>query len=263
MSTTRVFAAMSVLSLTSFAAVASPQIGEKRTVQYLCGQTTHFRMDDGAGGTVPFVSSSSFILDVEFEYGGPVQMGSRKGYEYYKAKSDMASAGVHNNPLFQDNGNSGENPLFGSPEMSVRPIDNPPVAEGRAPGFYVGWSDATGHFDLWDGMDMRVQFFDAAGVLSASYVAEGGLTLVSDRIGSSFAMGEEQTFSFKTGGDVGPLKWMAPESIRRGTPPSLPGLWLEEITFTTVVIPTPGAGVLAGAALVMAGRRRRKIGGGL
>jgi hypothetical protein len=258
MSTAQVFVASGVLGLSCFAAVASPQIGEKRTVQYLCGQTSHFRMDDGAGGTVPFVSSSSFIVDVEFEYGGPVQFGRRKGYEYYKARSDMNAAGAHNNPLFQGNGNSGENPLFGSPTMVVRPVDNPLIAEGREPGFYVGWSDATGHFDLWDGMVMRVQFFDAAGVMSASYVAEDGLTMVSDRIGSSFALGEEQTFSFKTGGAVGPVKWMAPESIRRGsTDPALPGLWLEEITFTTVVIPTPGVGVLAGAGLVMAGRRRR------
>lgn len=227
-----------------------------RTVQLLCGQTSHFRVGDGSGGLVPFVSTSSFLLDVTFTDAGPAAKPSRKGYQYYKAQSDLASSAAHNNPLYQGSGTSGENPLIRSRTIIVRPINDPPSFATES-GFYSGWSDATGHYDLWDGMPLRVQFFDDAGVVSASFVAEGEIELTGEVPGSNFLPGDQQTFTFKTG--TGPLKWMAPEAIRRDpASPPLPELWLEEITFTTTVVPAPGAGVAAALGLLAAcGRRRR------
>jgi hypothetical protein len=256
MRSTQLIAATSLLTLSAGAALAAPEIGDTRVVQYLCGQTSHFRVTDGAGGFTPVVLSSSFVLTAVLEYGGPAPQASRKGYQYYKALSDMTSAGMQTNPLYQGNGNAGQSPLFDGRFAIVRPLETPAASSATDAGFYVGWSDATGHFDLWDGMPMRVQYLDDQGALVGSYVAEG-LTLTGSLAGATFAVGEVQTFSFSAG--TGPLKWMAPESLgRRGIPGGEPELYLESITLTMEVIPAPGAALLPGLGLLVLGRRRRR-----
>lgn len=55
----------------------------------------------GTGAAHGFADSGSSLLAI---------WASKKGYEYYKAKSDMSAAGAVNNPYFQDNQNAGEMP---------------------------------------------------------------------------------------------------------------------------------------------------------
>lgn len=60
---------------------------------------------------------------------------SKKGYDYYKAQSDLTSAGLHNNPAFQENTNQGTMPDRHH-RGSIRP-GNPikgPIKRGRNPG---------------------------------------------------------------------------------------------------------------------------------
>jgi hypothetical protein len=247
------------LALETGSAMASPQVGDTFTRQFACSSTSHFRVSDGAGGYTPFSVSNSFLLTVVFTYQGTNTTGRRRGYDYYQAQSQMNSAGLSTNPLFQGSNSNTDNPLFRSSAVIVRPVNDPPLLNGRAGGLYIPvWSDASGHFDLWDGMDLRVRFQDALGNPTAEYVSEGGLTLTGDRTGGGLDPSGSIMFSFKAGGDV-PIKWMAPESLGRlpGDPP-LPELWLDEVTLTTEVVPTPGATALLGTGLLLAGRRRRR-----
>lgn len=78
---------------------------------------------------------------------------AKKGYDYYKAQSEMAAA-VVSNPLYQGSGNSGTNPLYEGKDALhitgsngkdhdiflpanisiVRPVNNPPLAESVSYG---------------------------------------------------------------------------------------------------------------------------------
>lgn len=51
---------------------------------------------------------------------------SRKGYDYYKAQSDMGAAAAPGNPLHEDQGGGGHNPLHEGKEAAPR-------APGAAP----------------------------------------------------------------------------------------------------------------------------------
>lgn len=243
-STVLMTAALAGLAL---AARAHARLAES---QYLCGQTAHFFFDDGSGVLQPAVVTSAFLLNVQFTPNGPSI--SRRGYDYYKAQSDMSAAALQNNPYFNDNANAGEMPSARS--IRVLPINDPPVALNREAGLFVPFDNGLPPFDLWGGMDMRVQFFDAQNELAFSFVAEGGLTLTGEGPGQAFDVGSTNTYSYKSG--TGPLKWMAPESIRRGAPPTA-GLWLSEISVTMTLVPTPSASMLLGVGTMVAMRRRR------
>lgn len=231
-------------------ALAAPTHARLADSQYLCGQTAHFFFDDGSGVLQPGVITSTFELNVQFTPNGASI--SRRGYDYYKAQSDLNAAALQNNPYFKDNATAGEMPSART--IRVLPINDPPVLLNREAGLFVPVDNGLPPFDLWGGMDMRVQFFDAQDQLAFSFLAEGGLTLTGEGPGQAFDLGLTNTYSYKSG--VGPLKWMAPESIRRGAP-STAGLWLSEITVTMTLVPTPSASILLGAGAMVAMRRRR------
>ncbi len=240
--------AVTVATLAAMAFATTSHAG-LADAQYLCSQTAHFLFDDGSGVFQPAVVTSTFQLNVQFTPNGA--SFSRRGYDYYKAKSDLNAAALQNNPYFKENANAGEMPSAST--MRVLPINDPPVTLNREAGLFVPVQNGLPPFDLWGGMDMRVQFFDAQDQLAFSFVAEGGLTLIGEGPGQAFDVGSTNTYSYKSG--VGPLKWMAPEAIRRV--PNTGGLWLSEITVTMTLVPTPSASILLGAGTMVAMRRRR------
>ena len=71
---------------------------------------------------------------------------TKKGYDYYKAKSDMNSTGSHNNPYFVSNGMNGDTPSAAVREGIRRPVKHPdlmkremgPVAITPAPSGLPG-----------------------------------------------------------------------------------------------------------------------------
>ena len=94
---------------------------------------------------------------------------SKKGYDYYQAQSDLSSAGMHNNPAFQDNAHQGEmpgrrmaGPDYLDPDDDDDRIANSPgnpitglsIKGGRNPGGNVqGRSAGPGDDDDCDGLD--------------------------------------------------------------------------------------------------------------
>lgn len=234
-----IFCGLAACSLATHSVIA-----EGRDGRYVCGHTTHFLFDDGSGTLQPVTVSSSFTLDLAFTRFAT----ARRGYDYYKALSDMNAAGLQNNPYFQGNANQGEMPAL--PHVVVRPIAAAPQQITDA-GLYVG-NDAAGESDQWDGMSFRVDFLNDALEVMQSYVAEGRVTLQSSSSGTAFLPGVTNTYSFSTvGGPARPLIAL-PGSV--GTPAAL---YLQDVTFTTTYVPAPGVVALLGVGGVMAARRRR------
>lgn len=233
--------------------LASLSVGDKRTEQMLCGETSHFRVSDGAGGFVPMVTSSSFESEVTLTYLGKTS----KGLQHWGDRAERSSGGgVKNNPLYHGGSPGGSNPLSSSRFIQVRPINDPPVGDSSLALFVVDTSDpaSDGLSDVWANTFVRVQFLDEKLVVQASYISEGPLDLVGDERGSALSPGDHY-FSHPRGPRPTSARMVA-EGPGRGSA-SLPEIWLDEMTFSTSIIPGPGVGVLAGAGLVMAGRRRR------
>lgn len=217
---------------------------EGRNGDYLCGQTTHFLFDDGSGTLQPGTVTSTFTLDSTFTQFAT----SRRGYDYYKAQSDMSAAGTQNNPYFAGNDLSGE--MVGLAHVVINPIAAAPQELADA-GLYVG-NDATGELDQWDGMRFRVDFLNEALEVMQSYVAEGRITLLGSSSGTAFLPGVTNTYSFSTiGGPARPLIAL-PSSIG---PPA--ALYLQDINFTTTYVPAPGAMAFLAVGGLIATRRRR------
>lgn len=229
-------------------AFSSPLIAGPFYATFAGTQTSVLHITGPGGEDVAFTVSTPVNSVVELL----PQATSRRGYLYYQAKSDLNAAGLHNNPLYNGSGPSGNNPLAGARYIYVRPINDPPVV-GDGPDLYVA-SDDFGQPDLWENAGWKVQFVNDAGAVLFSYVAEGGLDLASSSAQVALSPGVTSTFAYSSG--TGPLKWMAPEAIRRG---NVPSLWLESATLSLTVVSVPGAMPigLAGLAGVLAARRRR------
>lgn len=235
---------LAIVCTAAACSMTAPLLAEGRDGNYICGQTTHFLYDNGSGTLQPGTVTSTFTLDSTFTQFAT----SRRGYDYYKAQSDMSAAGMHTNPYFQDNANQGEMPDL--PHMVVRPIA-PANQQITDAGLYVG-NDATGELDQWDGMSFRVDFLNEALEVMQSYVAEGRITLLGASSGTAFLPGVTNTYSFSTiGGPARPLIAL-PSSI--GAPAAL---YLQDITFTTTYVPAPGAMALLAVGGLIATRRRR------
>ncbi len=224
--------------------LTTPLLAEGRNGNYICGQTTHFLYDDGSGALQPGTVSSSFTLETTFT---PFAT-TRRGYDAWKAHSDMGSTGRQNNPFFAHNGLLGD--IVGLAHVIINPIADAPLELADA-GLYVG-NDATGQLDQWDGMRFRVDFLNDALEVTQSYIAEGRITMVGSSSGTAFLPGVTNTYSFSTiGGPARPLIQL-PGSV--GAPAAL---YLQDVTFTTTLVPAPGALALLGVGGLMAASRRR------
>lgn len=218
-----------------------------RNGNYLCGQTSHFLFDDGSGTLQPGTVTSAFTLDMTFTQFAT----TRRGYDYYKARSDMNAAGLHSNPYYVNSGLSGE--MVGLAHVVINPIAAAPQELADA-GLYVGNDEvgATGELDQWDAMSFRVDFLNDALEVMQSYVAEGRITLLGSSSGTAFLPGVTNTYSFSTIG--GPARPLIALPGSTGTPAAL---YLQDITFTTTYVPAPGAIALLGLGGLLATRRRR------
>ena len=233
-------------------AAAAPQVGGTQGGRYVGEQTSRFRVVGGPDGDVLFSVSSAFEVDVSFSR----VFTGRRGYQYWQSRSDLAAAGMHSNPLYQQNGQSGDNPLYRSPTIQVLPINDPPVPVDGAGLYTPDGTDPAAAFELWEGVAMRVKLFDDAGEVTGSFLAEGGLTLTGGAPGSLFEAGVPSTLTYQS--DPGSLKWMAPEAIRSRGAMLDAGLYLEEITITATLVPGPGVGALMLAGVWGAAARRRR-----
>ncbi len=233
-----IFCGVAACSLTT------PLLAEGRNGNYICGQTTHFLYDDGSGALRPGTVTSSFTLESTLTSFAT----SRRGYDAWKAHSDMNAASMQSNPYFADNGLSGD--MVGLANVVINPIADAPQELADA-GLYVG-NDATGQFDLWDGMRFRVDFLNDALEVMQSYIAEGRITMVGSSSGTALLPGVTNTYTFSTiGGPARPLIQL-PGSV--GAPAAL---YLQDVTFTTTLVPAPGALALLGVGGLIATRRRR------
>lgn len=224
--------------------LTTPLLAEGRNGDYLCGQTTHFLYDNGSGELQPGTVTSTFTLDSTFTQFAT----SRRGYDYYKAQSDMSAANTNTNPYFQNNELAGE--MVGLAHVVINPIAAAPQELADA-GLYVG-NDATGELDQWDGMSFRVDFLNDAIEVMQSNIAEGRITLMGSSSGTAFLPGVTNTYSFSTIG--GPARPLIALPGSTGTPAAL---YLQDITFTTTYVPAPGALALLGVGGLIATRRRR------
>jgi hypothetical protein len=246
MSANPVISVAAFLVVGNFATTSAlAQIGPPRNEQFVGGQTSSFLYDNGTGVQQPATVTTSFTLNTVIQL-----WASRRGYEYYRAQSDFSSANTQNNPYFNDNVNAGEIPSFRY--IAINPIAAAPQGIDDA-GLYVG--DGTAALpDLWDGMSLRVDFLNDAFQIGLSYAAEGRVTLTSSTSGTALQPGVANTFTFSTLG--GPLRAMTPVFVGGGSPP-VGSFYLQDISFTTTLVPAPGAAALLGLGGLMATRRRR------
>lgn len=237
---------LTVLAAGLFTAhTAIAQIGPPRNERFICGQTSHLFYDNGNGVQQPATVTTSFSLSTAIQL-----WASRRGYDYYKAQSDMSQSSTNTNPYFSNNGLAGDLPSFRY--IVINPIAAAPQSIDDA-GLYLG--DGTARLpDLWDGMSLRVDFLNDELQVGLSYVAEGRITLMSSTSGTALHPGVTNTYSFSTLG--GPLRLMTPETRGGSSPPS-GSLYLQDISFTTTLVPTPSTAALLGAGAFMASRRRR------
>lgn len=236
-------AALAAGLVTAHSAIA--QIGPPRNELFVGGQTSSFFYDNGTGVQQPGTVTTSFTLNTVIQL-----WASRRGYDYYKAQSDFSSANTQNNPYFNDNVNAGEIPNFRY--IAINPIAAAPQSIDDA-GLYVG--DGTAALpDLWDGMSLRVDFLNDAFQVGLSYAAEGRITLTGSTSGKALQQGVANTYTFSTLG--GPLRAMTPVSSGGGSPP-VGSFYLQDISFTTTLVPAPGAAALLGLGGLLATRRRR------
>jgi hypothetical protein len=245
--------AVSTVLLAGSVASAAPQLGDTRSDQFLCGQTSHFRVDMGDGTSMPFSVSSAFTLDTTLEYAGGRDKPPKNDVYVWKVKSRSTMGGVMNNPLYQGSSTGGANPLFDASSIWVNPINDPPLADGNAELLVELPGTGEPEGDRWSNTRLRVQFLDAKGNVLASYISEGVLDLIGDESGSALLAGD-RFFNYPKG--PRPARAMIAESSPRGAD-AMPSLYLDSIVFSTNLVPTPGAGALIGLAGVAALRRRR------
>jgi hypothetical protein len=244
-----------VLALCAGAASASPQIGDTQNAEFLCGQTTHLRMDDGSGATpIAFSVSSAFTLDTTLEYAG-VRGGkpSRCDVYVWKLASHSTTGGVANNPLYQGGGSAGNNPLFQASGIHITPINDPPTADTSLELLVELPGTGPSEGDSWSNTRLRVQFLDAKSSVLASYVTDAGIDLYGEESGLALTPGLRTHKSPRAPYPIGRL---VAEAGPRNSPP-LPTLYFDSLVFTTDLVPTPGASALIGFAGVAALRRRR------
>lgn len=244
--------AVSMVMLAGSVASAAPQLGDTQSDQFLCGQTSHFRVDMGDGTSVPFSVSSAFTLDTTLEYAGVRGNRPKSDVYVWKVKSRGLMGGAQSNPLYEE-GTSAANPLFEASSIWVNPINDPPLADGNAELLVELPGTGEPEGDRWSNTRLRVQFLDAKGNVLASYISEGVLDLIGDESGSALLAGD-RFFNYPKG--PRPARAMIAESSPRGAD-ALPSLYLDSIVFSTNLVPTPGAGALIGLAGVAALRRRR------
>lgn len=244
-----------VLALSAGVASASPQLGDTQDARFLCGQTTHLRMDDGSGGTpIAFSVSSSLTLDTTLEYAG-VRGGkpSRCDVYVWKLASHSMTGGVSNNPLYEEGGPGATNPLFQANSIRVNPINDPPTADTSLELLVEQPGTGPSEGDSWSNTRLRVQFLDAKSNVLASYVTDIGIAIWGEESGLALTPGLR---THKYPRSPYPVGRLVAESTFRNSPP-LPTLYLDSLVFTTDLVPTPGAGALIGLAGVAALRRRR------
>lgn len=240
------FISVAVLAAISDSVVSTAS-AQTRVDELLCVQTSNFVYDNGAGVQRPATITSSFPVQTSLSF-----QGRRRGYVYYQSGSILTSAGAQNNPYFNNSGNPGEMPLDGFRFVVVNPIANASPGVDDA-GLYVG--DGSAAFpDLWEGMQFRIDFLNDAMQVGLSYVAEGRIILTSSTSGTALLPDVTNTYTFSTLG--GPLRLMTPTVFGGGSPP-VGSLYLQDITFTTTIVPAPGTAVLLGLAGLAAARRRR------
>ena len=233
------------VALSSAAAIAQPTFvpGTVRNEQFVGTMTTNFLFDSGTGVLQPGSVSTTFTMQALL-----TAWASRRGYDYYKAQSDLNAAGLHQNPYFQENLNDGTMPdssRITFPSLVV-------VPDGIADeGLHVG-NDATGQPDQWRNLRLRVDFLSDALQLNQSFVTQDLFTLTSSSSGTALLPGVTNTFAFSTAGGLPML--MTPLAGGGGAGGLL---YLESMTFTMTLVPSPGAAVILGLGGLMATRRRR------
>lgn len=237
---------VAAVALSSAAAVAQPTFvpGTVRNEQFVGTMTTNFLFDSGTGVLRPGSVSTPVTLQALL-----TAWASRRGYDYYKAQSDLGSTGAQNNPYFQSNLNEGTMP--GSPRMTFPSLVV--VPDGIADeGLHVG-NDATAQPDQWRNLRLRVDFLSDALQLNQSFVTQGLFTLTSSSSGTALLPGVANTFTFSTAGGL-PMP-MTPLAGGGGAGGSL---YLESMTFTMTLVPSPGAAALLGLGGLAVTRRRRR-----
>jgi hypothetical protein len=231
--------------LSSAAAIAQPTFvpGTVSNEQFVGTMTTNFLFDSGTGVLRPGSVSTPVTMQVLL-----TAWSSRRGYDYYKARSDLNAAGLPLNPYFQQNSLDGDRP--GS--RSIRFPSLVVVPDGIADeGLHVG-NDATAQPDQWRNLRLRVDFLGDALQLNQSFVTQDLFTLTSSSSGTALLSGVTNTFAFSTAGGL-PMP-MTPLAGGGGAGGSL---YLESMTFTMTLVPSPGAAVILGLGGLMASRRRR------
>ncbi|MEP6724275.1 MAG: hypothetical protein ABJC98_00590, partial [Bacteroidota bacterium] len=114
---------------------------------------------------------------------------SKKGYDYYKAKEEDADEAVVSNPLYEQSGTSGVNPLF---EQSAAKGENPLYEPSGSQGTNPMYEAKT-----------NLRITGSNGKEHAIFIPENIIV----KPGANDAIAPYTTY------EVGPVKWMAPESL--------------------------------------------------
>ncbi|HEX8876574.1 MAG TPA: protein kinase [Phycisphaerales bacterium] len=160
------------------------------------------------------------------------------------------AGGVKNNPLYKDKGVRGDNPLH---KNGDRFTPGNPWASFDAEGF--GWYAGT--FD-------SSAFVQANGIIHRDLAARNILLATDQGMfgsvpGASIVLGADGIDDLRTTQSVGPIRWMAPESLRlyfNGDAAS-DAYFDVSMALEWAVIPSPSGAVVLAMAGLIAHRRRR------